>query len=468
MNMQLLDKIDQTIDTETDALAADTVRLVNIKSVRSEPMPGAPFGEGARRVLDEVLRLGREYGFSGKEYGSGVISVSLKEGQPDLGIWLHGDVVPEGDDWIYPPYNATIYKGCVIGRGATDNKGQLISMLHLLDIFRRLNVSLNYNPAVYVGSCEETGMSDLNGIPGRADVPGFLHTATPPRLSLVPDCSFPVACAGKGGMTFEIVTKAPLRGLTLEAGHADAPGRAIALLDRTDCPDIPAITVKRGTKPPLTGETPPRHTAHPDPNGNMITLITKALLEHKLCSREDASALDYIRRASLSTNGSLFGIDKKTETCDETVCASVSLTTEADGRLRMNFRVRYPLGLTRDTMTENICRSAEENAFTAENIRFGIAPYDLGKDHPMVRLLAETANSVTGMNAEPYIMGGGTYAHCLPNAYGFGMDGCKVPEDFPKGRGGAHGKDELVCLARLQRAMKIYARVLLKLNETEW
>ena len=48
------------------------------------------------------------------------------------------------------------------------------------------------------------------------------------------------------------------------------------------------------------------------------------------------------------------------------------------------------------------------------------------------------------------------------------MDGSLPPEDFPKGRGSAHGLDESVSLDRLQRAMRIYARALLALNEMEW
>ena len=65
-------------------------------------------------------------------------------------------------------------------------------------------------------------------------------------------------------------------------------------------------------------------------------------------------------------------------------------------------------------------------------------------------------------------MSGGPYAHRLPNAFVFGMSGNLTPEDFPQGRGGAHGVDEAVSLDRLQRAMRIYARALLALNELEW
>jgi succinyl-diaminopimelate desuccinylase len=68
----------------------------------------------------------------------------------------------------------------------------------------------------------------------------------------------------------------------------------------------------------------------------------------------------------------------------------------------------------------------------------------------------------------PYTLSGATYAHVLPNALVFGMNGCKKPEGFPDGHGGAHGADELVSLERLERAMKIYARALLALNGMEW
>ena len=65
-------------------------------------------------------------------------------------------------------------------------------------------------------------------------------------------------------------------------------------------------------------------------------------------------------------------------------------------------------------------------------------------------------------------MNGGTYAHKLPNAYVFGTNACLPPEDFPKGRGGAHGIDESASIDRLKRAMRIYARALLLLDEIDF
>ena len=149
MDNCLIEKIDKLIDAVDERLVADTIKYVNIKSVESEAKPGAPFGEGARRVLDTFLQDATADGFFAEDYGVGVVSTAMKEGQADLGIWVHGDVVPEGDSWNFEPYNATEYKGCVIGRGATDNKGQLAAIMNLFRIFRDLGVELNYNPAIY-------------------------------------------------------------------------------------------------------------------------------------------------------------------------------------------------------------------------------------------------------------------------------------------------------------------------------
>jgi succinyl-diaminopimelate desuccinylase len=88
----------------------------------------------------------------------------------------------------------------------------------------------------------------------------------------------------------------------------------------------------------------------------------------------------------------------------------------------------------------------------------------LDKESSEVQMLCEIANSVTGENKEPFTMSGGTYAHRLPNAYVFGTDGGVPPADYPKGRGGAHGLDEVVSIARIKRMMKIYARTFLALN----
>lgn len=165
MDQVLIEKLDKQIGALRDELAELTIGLINIKSVQESPLPGAPFGMGPKQVLDEMLKLGKQAGFCCTDYGVGVVGLALKEEKADLGIWLHGDVVPTGEGWNFDPYHAVRHKGCVIGRGATDNKGQLAAVFLLLRLFKELNIPLKYNPALYIGSNEETGMADLVGIP---------------------------------------------------------------------------------------------------------------------------------------------------------------------------------------------------------------------------------------------------------------------------------------------------------------
>ena len=468
MKQQLIERIDQAILEVRDDLVRDTIRMVNIKSVKGEPLPGAPFGEGPRKVLDTALEMGKEAGFYPEDYGVGVVSVALREGQPDLGIWLHGDVVPEGDGWNFEPYNAVEYKNCVVGRGATDNKGQMMAIFHLLKIFKALEIPLKYNPAMYVGSNEETGMRDLRGLPGNPDARGFINVCTPPRLSLVPDSSFPVGYGGKGGLNIMLRSKTPVHGFTFIAGQPEAPGRAEAVFEKADLPDtMPECTVEKGEKTVVWCHTPPRHGANPDPNGNMITRLCEALLDSGAVEEGDKHLLDFMRRVSGDIYGQLLGIATDVPPMKPLTVFSKQVDCK-DGYLTFHLNIRYPLGITYEEIVERIAAVAAENGFEVEDSVRGIDPYLMDPEWPIIQMVAKIANEITGSDKGPYLLSGGTYAHVLPNALACGMEGCKPPEDFPKGRGGAHGIDEVVSIERLQRAMRIYARIMLELNDMEW
>ena len=443
MDVELIKKIDDEIDLARELVAQDTINLVRINSEQGEPAPGAPFGLGPKEVLDTVLKMGEEEGFFCKDYGVGVVSLSLKEGQPDLGIWLHGDVVPAGSGWIYPPYEGVRYKDThIIGRGATDNKGQLSAIFNILKIFKKLGIELNYNPALYVGSNEETGMEDVKA---------FVAKYEPPKMSLVPDSGFPVGYGGKGSIQITFRSKKPLHGLTLTAGLPAAPGKANAELNGNS----------------YETESPPRHGANPDPNGNMVTKLMVQLLESGLVHTEDTRVLEFFKDISLDVYGEKFGISVIPEGMPRLTMSTKKLTTE-DGFPSLIMDIRFPVGITAEEIIERL--TAASNGYGMEIVNVGNVkpPYMMDKNAPMVQLLAKIANDVTGDTKEPYTIGGGTYAHRLPNAYIYGMDGNGRPADFPAGHGSAHGKDEMVSLDRLQIAMRIYARAMLTLNETQW
>ena len=462
---RIIAQLDEKISTLRKELAELTIRLINIKSVQEDALPGAPFGLGPKRVLDEVLQLGKQAGFACTDYDIGVVSLAFENKQPDLGIWAHGDVVSAGSGWTFDPFHAVEYQGCIVGRGATDNKGQLAAIFLLLRLFKEMQIPLKYNPALYVGSNEETGMADLAGIPGNPDAKGFLNVATPPRLSLVPDSGFPVGYAGKGALTLKLKSRTSLHGCTLTAGQADDPGLITATLDHAPAVDkLPGCKIQGNQ---ITAWTPPRHGAHPDPTGNMITVLSDAMLTGGLSQKEDRYIWEFLRMVSSDIDGINLGI--------QTISADMKPLTVFAGKINnmsghpeLVLNIRYPDNITCEDIIARASAAAEQYGFILTAGIPGTPAYRMPVDTPVVEMLREVANSITGKDAAPFTLGGGTYANRLPNAYVFGANGCLPPADFPKGRGGAHGIDETVSLDRLQRAMRIYARALLKLNELKW
>lgn len=460
-----ISKIDEMIEKSRDALAKSTIEMINIRSVLGEPLPGAPFGEGPKKMLDFLLDKGECDGFFTENYGVGVGSISYKSGKADLGIWTHADVVHEGVDWHFEPYAAVEYKGCVIGRGASDNKGQIAAVYRLFEIFRELGIELSYNPAIYIGTNEEMGMKDVFGIPENPDAKGFINVAEPPALSLVPDADFPVACGGKGAININLRSRRPFENLDFVAGkkelpfHAKATLRGAEIVGNTEG----ATVIRDENSVGLFATSRAIHGAHPDPNGNMITKLAQALINGTNVSDADKKILDFLRRISLDVRGEMFGIDSVDPNNSATVLFTQSVLCE-DGVPVVCIRIRFPRSISAEKIEEQMRRVADAQEFDLTLCDVRYEPYFLNAESEIISNLCKIANTVTGDAKAPYVMGGGTYANGIPNAIPFGMSGNLPPEDFEEGRGNVHGVDEAVSLDRLVRAMKIYARALLWLD----
>ena len=461
----LLEKIDREIEAARSAVVADTIRFVNIKSVKGEALPGAPFGIGPKRMLDEFYRTAEGDGFYVRDYGVGVVSAAIKDAPIDLGIWIHGDVVPEGEGWTFSPYDAREYRGCIVGRGACDNKGQLAATYNLFKIFERLGIKLKYNAAIYLGSDEESGKCDIIGVPGNPDAKGFINVEKPPRLSLVPDGSFPVGYGGFGSMTVKVKSKREISGFDFVAGQNDDPGLAVASFKGDVCLSYTpegCELIDGGRS--VSSYTLPRHGTNPDPAGNMITILANALIGFRGVPDADKEILSVIRDLSLDIYGGWHPVSNKDDRLSRLIVYPKAVETVGN-RLEMTLTMRYPYGFTFESVVEALSAHVASLGFEISYTKSTSRAYMLDKESEVVRLLTNISNGFCGVEKEPYILRGGTYAHDLPNAYVFGTDSNCPPDDFPKGRGGAHGVDECASVDRLLRMMKIYARALFSLED---
>ena len=84
---------------------------------------------------------------------------------------------------------------------------------------------------------------------------------------------------------------------------------------------------------------------------------------------------------------------------------------------------------------------------------------------PDVKALIDTYNEFTGKHAEPFAMGGGTYARNFARAVSFGPE--ETGLELPAWGGQMHGPNECANEEQLKQALKIYIVAILRLNELE-
>jgi len=109
---------------DTEALTAFIQDLIRIKSLSGNEE------EVARRIITEMHALGYDevsvdaYGnVLGKIRGNSSRSI-LFEGHMDIVD------VPNPERWSYDPFDGTVHRGCLYGRGASDMKAALAAMIH--------------------------------------------------------------------------------------------------------------------------------------------------------------------------------------------------------------------------------------------------------------------------------------------------------------------------------------------------
>ena len=87
-------------------------------------------------------------------------------------------------------------------------------------------------------------------------------------------------------------------------------------------------------------------------------------------------------------------------------------------------------------------------------------------DTPAIKACIDTYNEVTGENATPFTMGGGTYARHFPYAVSFGPEHSDIV--LPEFGGPMHGANEAAPIDKLLEALKIYIIALLRLEEIDF
>lgn len=458
-------QVDAYIEQHWDEVVADIDALVRIESVEDlgAAASNAPFGPGPRAALSEALAMAERMGFTTHDC-EGYLGFADFPGASDaqVGIIGHVDVVPAGPGWSFEPYAVTRKDGFLIGRGTADDKGPFVVAAHAMKFWKDAGARFPYTIRLLIGANEETNMGDVAYYRSRYADPAFLFT---------PDAEFPVGY-GEAGICSGAFESAPVTdGEIADAAGGAAvnavPGEAWALvrahgreLRSTDA--VRARDAGEGlVRIDAAGKS--AHASTPEQGVNAIGLLAGYLLENGVGTPDERAFLELVLQLTSRSDGAGLGIAARDEHFGD-LTAVGGMLSFSEGRLRQTVDCRYPTTTSAAAIAERLCERARA-AGASFSLLHDKEPFLTDPASPAIQALVSAYNEVTGENARPFTMKGGTYARLFPRAASFGPD---VP-GFPKPSwvGGMHGPDEGISEELLRRAFKIYVLTIKNLMNLE-
>lgn len=414
-------------------------RLVKIPSVSGEPEGKYPFGAECKNALDEFLKIAEENGFTAKNYDYYAGSADLyPEGEPELGILAHLDVVPVSEkDWSFPPFELAEKDGRLYGRGSEDDKGPLVAALFAMKAVRECGFALKSNVRLIAGCSEETG-SEL-------DIEEYTKRAKMPKKVFTPDAEFPIITTEKGMLRFSFGGSFDCKAIESIKG-----GTVVNAVPS----EVSAVIRCDESTREVTCKGKSAHASTPEQGENAFNILFERLLEADLPETDSGMLKSLLKLFPTGeTNASALSLDV-TDKSGSTTCV-FSIIDYSGGKLSCKADMRFPVSLTKSEATEKIKKAVE-----AAGLEFfgavGSEPHCVDENSDFVQSLLQSYTEVTGKTGYCKAIGGGTYVHGIEGGVAFGME--IEGEDNH-----IHGADEWVGIEALLTSAEIYAKAIIKI-----
>lgn len=462
-----MEELLKKIEENRNEIIENTRELLKIKSIETEPIDNKPFGNGVNDALEYTLKLCESFGFKTKNLDNYVGYAEYGEGKEMMAILVHLDIVPEGNDWTYPPYEAQVHDGKIYARGAIDDKGPAMASIYALKIIKDLNIKLNKRVRIIFGLNEETGWKCMDYYKEKEENPTFGFT---------PDAEFPVINGEKGIVSYRLERKFKNDGkiyiVDFKGGQRVnmVPDKAEIELYfddlfmsyiqeiKKEIKDTDYEYKRNGIKLKITSKGVSTHGSTPQFGINAITKMLKML--DKVLERDcemKSFAKEITEKIGMDYTGKGLGIDFSDEKSGElTFNLGTVEYDHKEGLVKFGVNIRYPVTIDKEDIKRNIEKNLPgyEVIETESKLPIFVSPED-----DFIKNLMEVYRESTGdYESEPMVIGGGTYARAFPNVVAFGAL-------FPGEEMLAHEKDEYIKEDNLIKLVEIYSKAILKLTK---
>lgn len=404
---------------------------IRFESCQQEYSRKYPFGKRVADCLAHFLGLAASLGFETHNYDNYVGEVIFGEGEEEVAVLCHLDVVPAGDGWTKPPFGGVVENGKIWGRGAVDDKGPAICCLYAMKSLK----DAGYVPArkikLIVGCNEENGWGCIEH---------YNEVAKMPELGFSPDAEFPVIYAEKGILHLRLhfpMKEAPF--LFLEGGEQTN-------MVCSYCESTPrSINANRAEELGLTFENKKLVSRGISAHGSTPELGKDAILP---MLRYYEAKSPVIGRIIDCVFNDIYGLRTlKDETGSLTMSPNVIRFRKHQIHLIVD--IRYPASMDRKEILYHISKFGVDYEILHDQ-----APIYHDPQSKLVQSLLEIYGECTGYKHDkPIAIGGGTYARALKNGVGFGPE---MPGDIPV----IHMADEYITLDRVKLLLEVYEKAI--------
>ncbi len=409
------------MDKYFDDVVKNLSQIIKFDSSQAPALEGKPFGEGAAKCLEFYLTLASFLGFEVKNYDNYAGEVRFGSGE-DFAVLAHLDVVPAGSGWTHDPFAGEVdhINRKIWGRGAMDDKGPAVITLYALKALKDEGFTPKKRIKLILGCNEETGWKCIEH---------YTSVEKMPQTGISPDADFPVIYAEKGilHITFAFPAKsAPFSGLK----GGDRPNMVcdyceVYAPENDDKLKALGLEYSEGK---VISRGKSAHGSTPEKGSNAILPVLKYLgleREEKLLFTEK------------------FGLGNLRDETGE-LTFSPDVIEQRDGKIYVTCDVRYPATYAKEKILSAIDGYGVKYAIEHEQ-----APLYNDKNGKLIQTLLGVYNEVTGKNAQPIAIGGGTYARALKYGAAFG------PEEEGE-ESTIHQPDEYITFEKIEKCFKIY------------
>ncbi len=157
-------RIDKYLYSEAERFEEELCELLRIPSVSADPQRREDVHRAADWVAEQLGRLGLATAVIATD-GHPLVYAEPPpiDDAPTVLVYGHYDVQPPDprDQWVSPPFEPTRRDGCLYARGATDDKGQMLTHIKSVEAWMQVEGRLPLNLKFIIEGEEEVGSEAL-------------------------------------------------------------------------------------------------------------------------------------------------------------------------------------------------------------------------------------------------------------------------------------------------------------------